>query len=100
MKRPETRYPGTLSDTDRDRDMGLPEGSMSHEPGTQADARTAFVYGDSATLPVSWVRGKSAGDRHPLRQVLILFYLGRRTSIVFSDGAICRIAGRTRTICL
>ena len=31
--------------------------------GTPADARTAFVHGDSGALPVSRVRGKSAGIR-------------------------------------
>ena len=41
--------------------------------GTHADAQTASVQGVSGTLPISWVRGPSAGDRHPLLLVLTLF---------------------------
>ena len=57
--------------------------SLFHVPGTPADARNAFVDGDSGTLPVSEVHGKSAGDRHHLWQVLILFKRRRRTSQMF-----------------
>ena len=85
---------GSLSGTDSRKNRVL---SVSHRDapgltrsGPEAETQTASVHGVSGTLPISWVSGPSAGNRHPLLQVLTLFKVA--TSRVCSASPTARSA--------
>ena len=84
------RGPGRFTKGPCDRDLRRRDAPCLMCPGPVTLGRFQFFC----------VCVKSARDRHPSRQVLILFQLGRRTSMVFFDGATGRIAGGTRRVCL